>query len=173
MPSRCREPSRRALAEPQRISVVLPPNVGRLRLLVMVETAFLTVTVLASVVDAGLLSTSAFVLAPFGGAKQGRQVLTTLGLASVVLLAYAVIAATAIVVVLVATRRLLQGMGGHRVLTVSQVVLSALTGAFVATDVPGDLPGWFLAAVFVALPVSALLLLRSGSVRAHARRMSG
>ena len=111
VPSRCREPSRPALAEPRRISVVLPPYVGRLRLLVMVKTAFLTVTALASVVDASLLSTSAFVLAPFGGAKQGRQVLTTLGLASVVLLAYAVIVATAIVVVLVAMQRLVSEHG--------------------------------------------------------------
>ena len=60
-------------------------------------------------------------------------------------------------VVLVALRRLVRGAGGHRVLTVSQVVLSALTGAFVVADVPGDVQGWFLAAMFVAGGVSALL----------------
>jgi len=146
----------------------LPYNIGRLRLIAIVEIAFLSVTAIGALIDTVLIVWSGLIVSSFAPRHIG-QIFGSVDPLIAALVVYAAVAVSMIIVLLFGVVRLVRGHGGRYLLAAPQVVLLATWLLSVLMGIPADLEGWLILAVLTAFPAVALALLWTPSVRSHAR----
>jgi hypothetical protein len=144
----------------------LPSNVGRLRLIAVIEIVFLGLTAAIAGGD-GLLLSWAGVEVSSMVPKHAGSVFGTFAPIVEGLVLYAVAALTMIGVLVVGLIRLLGGIGGRKLIAGPQIVLLGVWVFVVASGIPADPLGWFLSALLAGFPLLAIVLLRTASVRTH------
>jgi hypothetical protein len=146
---------------------VLPANVGRVRLLTIIEMVFLGLTAAMALGDALLLIWAGIEASSFAP-KAASAVFGTVGPLSGWLTLYAFCAFAMIGVLVAGLIRLLDGRGGRQLIASPQIVLLGVWLFAVASGTPVDPGGWFLSVLLAAFPLVVIVLLRSPSVQTHA-----